>query len=58
MIGGANRSAVHLNDRLANRQAQTDAGDRRLFIPAGEFIKDSLFLAGRNTRSVIPNLKQ
>ena len=49
---------MDVDDGLTDGKAQPDARDRRLFVAAGEFIKDSLFLACRDPRTVIPYLQR
>ena len=45
---------MDVDDGLTDGKAQPDAGDRRFFVAAGEFIKDSLFLARRDPWTIIP----
>ena len=49
---------MDVDDGLTDGKAQPDAGDRRLFVAAGEFIKDSLFLTRRDPRTIIPYLQR
>jgi len=54
-VTGINLSFMHLDNRLTYRQPKPNTRNCRFFIAAGKFIKNRLFLAGRNTGPGVPD---
>ena len=57
-VAGRKGAAVDLNDGLADSQPQPDTGNGGLFMAAGEFGEDLLFLPARDPRPAIPHIQQ
>jgi len=52
-VGRCDRAAVRLDDRLADRQPEADARDRRFARATRELLEDRRFLPGPDARPVV-----